>query len=586
MSRNQRIPEKRFLIFVLLMLICVLGIGLPKQYAVRFLPDEFGYWSYAAKVLGYDWSNLVSLGMYYSFGYSLILLPIMYLFENAVFAYRAAIVVNAMLLVISGIGLYYIGNFLLEDEAGQVDFPKKSDTIFYASITAFYPGYLFYMQVTMAEIVLMTSFIMICVMFISYIKKTSIGRLIGIILFALWMYSIHMRSVGVLIALVIAIGTFSLTKKNAKTRRHFVMLILCLLFGLLILTELKNISKEILWATASEKNLKSNDYYGRWDTIVSVFTSWEQLKNFLIGVVGKLFYLIGATGGLFIWGMYYLIKKIKEEWHREEQKNPIRIFLVLTTLAAFGITAISMRSGRIDLLFYGRYMEYILAPIMLMGFWGLRKLEEPKKKISIVIAVIFLITFFFYFHITSLGRADIASVHIPGIAAYIGSLDSRDWKFYVYMGGGFCLNIIAISFVTLWKNENTDLLAFRRGLCLLVLAGEIFLANAVAHEKSYWGQTQVYEELALVDYLEEKQQRGSRIIYLNQGGAPWIDTIQFLKRDMKIDVYYPHQVGELRDSDIVLTLYNGETPERVKNLYGNANYIGKFYVYAKEGVTE
>jgi len=105
-------------------------------------------------------------------------------------------------------------------------------------------------------------------------------------------------------------------------------------------------------------------------------------------------------------------------------------------------------------------MEYILAPIMLMGFWGLRKLEEPKKKISIVIAVIFLITFFFYFHITSLGRADIASVHIPGIAAYIGSLDSRDWKFYVYMGGGFCLNIIAISFVTLWKNENTDLLIY------------------------------------------------------------------------------------------------------------------------------
>ena len=55
---------------------------------------------------------------------------------------------------------------------------------------------------------------------------------------------------------------------------------------------------------------------------------------------------------------------------------------------------------------------------------------------------------------------------------------------------------------------------------------------------------------------------------------------------MKIDVYYPHQVDELRDTDIVLTLYNGETPEMVKTLYGNANYIGKFYVYAKEGVTE
>ena len=130
MFRNQRIPEKRFLIFVLLMLICILGIGLPKQYAVRFLPDEFGYWSYAAKALGYDWSHLVSLKGYYSFGYSLILLPIMFFFQDAVLAYRMAIVVNAILLAASGVGLYMIGRFLLEDEEGNLDAQRKSELIY------------------------------------------------------------------------------------------------------------------------------------------------------------------------------------------------------------------------------------------------------------------------------------------------------------------------------------------------------------------------------------------------------------------------------------------------------------------------
>ena len=41
-------------------------------------PDEFGYWSVAAAILGYDWSSITGLGPYYSYGYSVLLTPILF----------------------------------------------------------------------------------------------------------------------------------------------------------------------------------------------------------------------------------------------------------------------------------------------------------------------------------------------------------------------------------------------------------------------------------------------------------------------------------------------------------------------------
>ena len=62
-----------FVLFSILILsVCMYGI-----YSIvgfSYYPDEFGYWSSAAVNIGYDWSEVASLGSYYSFGYSLICL--------------------------------------------------------------------------------------------------------------------------------------------------------------------------------------------------------------------------------------------------------------------------------------------------------------------------------------------------------------------------------------------------------------------------------------------------------------------------------------------------------------------------------
>ena len=90
-----------YFLFIALLIFCIFQYGIRKICGFTMYPDEFGYWASAAEAAGYDWSEVASLGSYYSFGYSLILLPILKLFGGGVLAYRAAIAVN-MLCMLGG----------------------------------------------------------------------------------------------------------------------------------------------------------------------------------------------------------------------------------------------------------------------------------------------------------------------------------------------------------------------------------------------------------------------------------------------------------------------------------------------------
>ena len=118
--------------------------GLFSIYGFSAFPDEFGYWAPAAAFLGYDWSNITALGSYYSYGYSLILFPILFFFHDSVIAYRVAIVVNMLLQCISIPMMHKILTFL---------FPsiKKETRQIVAAVSVLYPAWVYYTQMTMVE---------------------------------------------------------------------------------------------------------------------------------------------------------------------------------------------------------------------------------------------------------------------------------------------------------------------------------------------------------------------------------------------------------------------------------------------------
>ena len=138
--------QKRFDILFVLLMFCVACHGISKSYGFYFPADEFGYWSHAARLAGYDWSDIESLGSYYSCGYSLILLPVFLVFKDGVIAYRAALFVNFVLLAVC---------FFILQKMGKT---------FSAAVAAFYPTWLFYAGTTFAEILLVTLYLVICLL--------------------------------------------------------------------------------------------------------------------------------------------------------------------------------------------------------------------------------------------------------------------------------------------------------------------------------------------------------------------------------------------------------------------------------------
>ena len=114
---KHNIPFAIFILILFFYLISYIG----KIYGFVFFPDEFGYWFYAAKAAGYDWSNIVSLGSYYSFGYSLILTPVFLACSNAVTAYRTAVVINFILIGCAG----YVLNLLMRKCSDDMNTQKN-----------------------------------------------------------------------------------------------------------------------------------------------------------------------------------------------------------------------------------------------------------------------------------------------------------------------------------------------------------------------------------------------------------------------------------------------------------------------------
>ena len=82
MQKNKYGPSS--LSYILLTMGSIL-IAIFSIYRIRelvlpsILNDEFGYWANAAHIFGYDWSGVVSMSPYYSYGYSLFLFPFFFI---------------------------------------------------------------------------------------------------------------------------------------------------------------------------------------------------------------------------------------------------------------------------------------------------------------------------------------------------------------------------------------------------------------------------------------------------------------------------------------------------------------------------
>lgn len=552
---------------------CIVCHGISKSYGFYFPADEFGYWSYAAGLAGYDWSDIASLGSYYSYGYSLILLPVFLIFKDGVIAYRAAMVVNIALLAVC---------FFILQKMGRT---------FYAAAAVFYPTWLFYAGTTFAEILLVTLYLTTCMLLLKYLQ-TDNKRYMALMLAAMfYMYLVHLRAIGVLVSgtavlLLYNIRKYSIRKyimRNGGRKVRSVLVpaaaaAVILAVGLLMGLFIKNYWTGMVYGDTADTLKNANDYAGQFEKIAYIF-SIEGLKNLIISVSGKILYLGLASYGIAYFGIIYAVRRVRE-------KKYFPLFVLLTTVAALMICAIyTIRPGRVDTLTYGRYHEYVMPVLLMMGIKELGSKALSAKRTMCRIAVMLeleaVMTWLVTASLNENGQTSFFGNTICGISWLYNPQDFEPVSYYwkVYLTGAVLT--VAVCMGIWWTGRRRG----REILLMLLVTMQIVIGIRLSSMYIDDSRLGCFRDTLLREVIYELNLEGSREVYYSTEGNAFgnIGILQFMMRDTPTYIVKTdYDLDSQNEEDLLLIDFRSDQGEALAEKYDSHLTSGHFALYYNE----
>ncbi len=565
--------QRRYDILFVLLMSCIVCHGISKSYGFYFPADEFCYWSYAAGLAGYDWSDIASLGSYYSYGYSLILLPVFLIFKDGVIAYRAAMVVNIALLAVC---------FFIRQKMGRT---------FYAAAAVFYPTWLFYAGTTFAEILLVTLYLTTCMLLLKYLQ-TDNKRYMALMLAAMfYMYLVHLRAIGVLVSgtavlLLYNIRKYSIRKyimRNGGRKVRSVLVpaaaaAVILAVGLLMGLFIKNYWTGMVYGDTADTLKNANDYAGQFEKIAYIF-SIEGLKNLIISVSGKILYLGLASYGIAYFGIIYAVRRVRE-------RKYFPLFVLLTTVAALMICAIyTIRPGRVDTLTYGRYHEYVMPVLLMMGIKELGSKAVSAKRTMCRIAVMLeleaVMTWLVTASLNENGQTSFFGNTICGISWLYNPQDFEPVSYYwkVYLTGAVLT--VAVCMGIWWTVRRRG----REILLMLLVTMQIVIGIRLSSMCIDDSRLGCFRDTLLREVIYELNPEGSREVYYSTEGNAFgnIGILQFMMRDTPIHIVKTdYDLDSQNEEDLLLIDFRSDQGEALAEKYDSHLTSGHFALYYNE----
>lgn len=390
----------KILAFIYVIMISVAALwSMSQQNRLKIVDDEFGYWGIAAHMAGYDWSDLMAATDYYSFGYSLVLLPIYFLTQlgvSAVVTYQIAIVMNAIFLILSFFLAVYVGKRILPDiNKFFLLTACFAVTVFTANIGE--------AGIAWTEVYLYFMFWCLTACIFRLIERFSIGNIILVLMAAANLFIIHMRALGVVIAVVLTLLICLL--RNIK--RIPWKSIIIILAGALALTAAVLVIMELITRDLYQISGGNVNTFPEQAVKIRNILSLSGLVDLSLSVLGKLYYL-GVSTFLFIFIGFTMVsgKLVSAFWQMKQNKkinisneNIFHVFLILSFLGTVMVSAIfkiffiftnrvTMHRG--DEVMFGRYSEFMMGPLLLIGLTVLLDVKKYIREISVALFVLFI----------------------------------------------------------------------------------------------------------------------------------------------------------------------------------------------------
>lgn len=581
--RNITSCKKKINIYLLLIILIIFGVfqyGIGKICGFTMVPDEFGYWASAAEKIGYDWSEVASLGSYYSFGYSFILLPILYLFGDGVMAYRVAVTVN-MLLMCGGI-LLILG--IIKRLFPEIE---RKMQVFIGGIAVFYPVWIFNMQMTMTEALLMFLFVLIIYLFVCFMQKPNIVAAFFLAASLAYIYCVHMRTGGVLIACGITLALWTVSE-HPKTKIVLVFIGTILLFAILAGVLKQNTIAQV-FSSADSQVLAGNDYGGQKGKLEQIISPYG-MRLFVKEVIGKILYLGLASFGIFYWGIGWTIKKSGLLLFHLFKKRKIEViewvflFLSLAMAGEILICSIYMHPvGTIDALIYGRYDEFLMPVFLMIGIIAMLKSGWLFRGTLLLGTGTGLMLPMLLSVIEARELSGLRGYMVAGIS-YLLKEDNLDiYSFFqdTWILGFFVMLLVAF-FV--WLSEKKENLVWMlTGIIVL----EITAGLQISSHYTYRVNSSNFMDLTISEEIIDKEEDGDKIVYLDEGAHQYIDFLQMQLGKRAIEVISEGDIDEIKMkiSDVfVITHIDTKYKNQLDNMFDECIRANTFYLfYSTEG---
>ena len=570
-----------------LCMYCIMGVC-----GFSLFPDEFGYWAPAAAILGYDWSQIASVGSYYSYGYSILLVPILFLFKGTIQTIHAAIILNLIMQCVSIPLIYSILTFLYPSE-------HKNSRQIAAAIAVLYPAWVYYSQTTMSESLLCFLFILSTFLFMQFIKKPGVLRGFFLAIVLMYCYLVHMRCIGIIAAGILTVIIWSVTRRKHRKRiGKKVWLLLLVIIALFVASfTIKEIVTSKIYSDAPDFVLGWNSYASVPERLLRIITGGGLVVLFK-DLAGKLLYSELATYGIGFFGIYSLVAGIFGNKRERKCQNPyderadhtievktLRIFILLASVAQFMVALIylngasSAENNRLDIFLHGRYHDFVLP--LLIGIGLLEMMSTKKMLIKAVCNYAVIIVCYFIARGVIIDKADtfnnVIGHFMIGISYPLKHLPNGELTLYllVELILGTCTIFGVILLVGLYKKYGN--IAFMIPIIVLQIVFSIHSFNYYIMPQ----QAYIYGDILLGSQLKEvrEQYPDRQIVHVFDGDREYIDLVQFEDRDAKIDVinreFEPADITPYINGDTILILspYAPEL-EMAKEYYDNYWMIG------------
>lgn len=555
--------------------------------------DEFGYFGVAASFAGWDWSDMLATSDYYSFGYSFLLVPFMLLARLGIpmaLIYKAVILLN---------GCFLVGVFALVMHVQREIFPDFPDQLQSAAalMMALYIANAVQSNTAGVEMCLRFLFWAILSTLISFVKKPGIGNSTLLIGLSIYIFTVHMRAIGVSIAVAGVLVLYVISHVKAINKKLLIYMVGLTVAGMLAFVGVKSyVADEIYVNHYSEEkgHLEENEIN---DNINNLDRNLKKVKNLMtteglqdlgMSICGKLYYAFSATFLLVEIGIAFAIGTCINLSKRIAKWNSFQWYALLAFLAFMGEIMVSSiykimpfyRGGQLHLypletIVFGRYADFAVGGLMLLGIYGLYYVEQYVRQIAFSVVcflgLAWVVQYQFDMMTVNLANDKIANFRINQ-TPWFAVLSNGNINYFAYYAAA-----VSIAFFTVMvfaggckKRKKEMLTMVMLGVCFMWGAMSVHYSKEYNDSKGH----RVYQIGTVVDIISATDEN-TQIYYIGSDYRDGGSDVEILQWRLGKRTIHVRTLADLDNDEVssAILLCHSNNQEIMEALMEEGNYI-------------